>query len=352
MVSNHAVRGLLRPVGVDPGQLGDCADQRLEQVDRVIVMRALQNGRDALEPHAGVDRRPREIDALAALELLVLHEHEVPDLDEAVAFGIRRARRAARNLVAVVVENFGARSARTGIAHGPEIVRAGNAQDFAVGQPRDLLPKLEGVVIVDIDSDEQPLLGKREILGDERPGELDRPLLEVVAEGEVAEHLEEGVVARGIADIVEVVVLAAGTNAFLRGHGTRIGPLFQTGEHVLERHHAGIGEHQRGIVARDQRRRRNDLVVIAGEEVEKALADVVDAAHFGPCSSLLGSGLNPRPAYVFSQLFSGGVALSLGRGTAQSQRGSPPDWARPKTPSPPSSVAAALRSRVPTGANA
>jgi len=41
----------------------------------------------------------------------------------------------------------------------------------------------------------------------------------------------------------------------------------------------GIGEHQRGIVARDQRRRRNDLVVIAGEEVEKALADVVDAAH-------------------------------------------------------------------------
>ena len=127
VIGNHPVRGLLRPVGVDAGQLGDCADQRLEQVDRVVIVRALQNGRDALEPHAGVDRRAREIDALAAFELLVLHEHEVPDLDEAVAFGIRRARRAARNLVAVVVEDFGARSARTGIAHGPEIVRAGNA---------------------------------------------------------------------------------------------------------------------------------------------------------------------------------------------------------------------------------
>ena len=33
--------------------------------------------------------------------------------------------------------------------------------------------------------------------GDELPGEGDRVFLEVVAEGEVAEHLEEGVVARG-----------------------------------------------------------------------------------------------------------------------------------------------------------
>ncbi len=196
VIGDHPMRGLLRPIGVDPRQLGDDADQRLEQVDGVIVVRALQNGRDPLEPHAGVDRRPREIDALAALELLVLHEHEIPDLDEAVAFGIRRAGRTARNLVAVVVENFRARSARTGIAHGPEIVRAGNAQDLAIRQPRDLLPKLERVVIVDIDRDQQPILGKREILRDECPGELDRLLLEVVAEGEVAEHLEEGVVAR------------------------------------------------------------------------------------------------------------------------------------------------------------
>src|SRR2546430_3698961 len=37
-----------------------------------------------------------------------------------------------------------------------------------------------------------------------RSGKLDRALLEVVAEGEVAEHLEEGVMARGVADIVEV----------------------------------------------------------------------------------------------------------------------------------------------------
>ena len=55
--------------------------------------------------------------------LLELHEDEVPDLDEAVAVGIRAAGRAARNLVAVVVEDLRAGAAGAGIAHRPEIVR-------------------------------------------------------------------------------------------------------------------------------------------------------------------------------------------------------------------------------------
>ncbi len=63
---------------------------------------------------------------------------------------------------------------------------------------------------------EQAILGKGEILGEQLPGELDRALLEIIAEGEIPEHLEEGVMARGVADIVEIVVLAAGAHAFLR----------------------------------------------------------------------------------------------------------------------------------------
>ena len=86
-----------------------------------------------------------------------------------------------------------------------------------VGQAGDLLPQAEGLVVLVIDGDQQPVLRQAEFLGDQVPGELDRAVLEIVAEGEVAEHLEEGVVARGVADIVEVVVLAAGAHAFLRG---------------------------------------------------------------------------------------------------------------------------------------
>ena len=46
--------------------------------------------------------------------------------------------------------------------------------------------------------------------------------LEVVAEGEVAEHLEERMVPARVADVLEIVVLAAGANAFLRRRRARV----------------------------------------------------------------------------------------------------------------------------------
>ncbi len=45
---------------------------------------------------------------------------------------------------------------------------------------------------------------KAETLGDQLPGEADRAVLEVVAEGEVAQHLEEGQVPLVRADDVDV----------------------------------------------------------------------------------------------------------------------------------------------------
>src|SRR3546814_10578847 len=82
-----------------------------------------------------------------------------------------------------------------------------------------------------------------------------------------------------VADIVEVVVLAAGADAFLaRGRG-RIGARLQTGEDVLERDHAGVDEHQRRIVVRHQRRRRDDLMPVTPEIIEEGAADVVGRSH-------------------------------------------------------------------------
>ena len=50
----------------------------------------------------------------------------------------------------------------------------------------------------------------------ELPSPFNGFFLEVVAEGPVAEHLEEGVVVGVVADVFEVVVLAAGADALLR----------------------------------------------------------------------------------------------------------------------------------------
>ena len=130
-----------------------------------------------------------------------------------------------------------------------------------------------------IDGHPKPVFRQAEFLGDQVPGELDRQRLEIVAEREVAEHLEERVMARGVADVVEVVVLAAGAHAFLRRDGAVVGPPLDAGEDVLELHHPGVGEHQRRIVARHQRTRGDDLVAVLGEELQKARSNLVDAAH-------------------------------------------------------------------------
>ena len=110
---------------------------------------------------------------------------------------------------------------------------------------------------------------------------VDGLVLEIVAEGEVAQHLKEGVVAGSVADIIEVVMLAAGADRFLRGGGAGVGPLFLAGEDVLELDHAGVGEHQGRVVARDQGRAFHDGVTVALEIVEEGGADVVGTGHGG-----------------------------------------------------------------------
>src|SRR5258708_21883417 len=122
MIGDRAQRGLLCSLRIGAGQVGDGADQSYEQVDVVIVMLALQHRGDALQPGAGIDRGLWQRIARAALELLELHEHEIPDLDKAVAFRLRRTRRPAPDLVAMVVEDFPAGSAGAAVAPLPTIV--------------------------------------------------------------------------------------------------------------------------------------------------------------------------------------------------------------------------------------
>ena len=100
------------------------------------------------------------------------------------------------------------RSTRSGVA--PAFTHS--ARRLVVG--RDLVVAFE-------DGEPEPLGLEAVDVDQQLPGEADRVFLEVIAEREVAEHLEERVMARGAADVLEVVVLAAGADAFLRGRGAR-----------------------------------------------------------------------------------------------------------------------------------
>src|SRR5262249_44921757 len=154
---------------------------------------------DALEPEARVDRWARQVDARLLVDLLELHEDEIPELEETVAVLFGRAGRPALHAVTLVVENLRIVAARPERPHGPEIALM--IDDTLVGDACDLLPELPRIGIARIDGDPEAILLQARDIGDVVPRIFDRGFLVVVAEREIAEHLEEGVVARGVADI-------------------------------------------------------------------------------------------------------------------------------------------------------
>ncbi len=287
VVGDHAQR-LVFQVG-HACQLGGVADQRLEQVDLVVAVHVLQDRGQALQAHAGVHARRRQRHQGAVGLAVELHEHQVPDLDEAVAVLVRGTRGAAGDMRAVVVEDLGARTARAGVGHLPEVV-GGVRRAFVVADAHDPLwrhpdhvaPQLIGLLVGVVDGDKQAFGGQLPDLGQQLPGPGDRLFFEVVAERPVAQHFEEGVMARGIADRIQVVVLAAGAQAALHVGRTHVAALLGTEEHVLELHHTGIGEQQRRVVARHQRRGRHDGVALPVEEFEEVAADL-GGGEFGGC---------------------------------------------------------------------
>ena len=108
---------------------------------------------------------------------------------------------------------------------------------------------------------------------------MDRLFLEIVTEGKVAEHLEEGVMPRGIANIVEIIVLATRPHTFLRACCTQCRRRFKPGECILERHHPRIDEHEGRIIVRHKRRARDLGVISSGEVLKKRAADIIGRRH-------------------------------------------------------------------------
>ncbi len=58
-----------------------------------------------------------------------------------------------------------------------------------------------------VDRDLKPVGVDPEFFGDQLPGKGNRVGFEIVAKAEIPQHFKEGMVARGIADIVQIIVL-------------------------------------------------------------------------------------------------------------------------------------------------
>ncbi len=88
--------------------------------------------------------------------------------------------------------------------------------------------------------------------------------LEVVAEGEVAQHLEEGAVTGGLANVLDI----AGADALLAGGNAVARRLLLAGEERLHRRHAGVDEQKRRVVLRDERKARQAEMTLGFKETE------------------------------------------------------------------------------------
>ena len=155
----------------------------------------------------------------------------------------------------------------------PEVVLLAEAED-ALGRDADLLvPDFERLVIVNIDGRVQAVGVDADPVrtGQEFPAPVNGLALEVIAEGEVAEHLEEGAVACGLADVLDV----AGADALLAGGDAVARRLLLAGEERLHRRHAGVDEQKRRVVLRDERKARQAKMTLGLEETEVHLAQLI-----------------------------------------------------------------------------
>ena len=118
----------------------------------------------------------------------------------------------------------------------PEVVLLAEAENTLGGDAHFLVPDLKGFVVVFVDGRVQPVLVQTDHLGQELPAPCNGLVLEVIAEGEVAQHLKIGAVAGGLADILDV----AGTDALLAGADPVTGRLHLTLEIGLHGRHAGV----------------------------------------------------------------------------------------------------------------
>jgi len=157
--------------------------------------------------------------------------------------------------------------------------------DARVGETGDLPPKRASFVVGVVDGDAEILRVELQLFRDEFPREANGVTLEIVAEREIPEHLEERVVARGVADLLEIVVLATGTHTLLRRRRSALSLWwrFHPEEDFLELHHAGVGEKQRRVIRRHERGARSDGMLVGGEVVEKSGTDL-GGAHIGNIS--------------------------------------------------------------------
>ena len=269
VVGDHLETGLalaLEGAVIHGCQGGGGFDQWVDEIGFVVVGNGLQDLGHALQPHAGVDVAIGQGRERAAGVAVVLHEHEVVELDEATV--VLKVDGVVAELRLEVVVNLRTGTAGAGGTGGPEVVGLIHAHDALRIHPHQIAPDGSRLVVLAEHTHHQVPGIEAEHHGAQLPGPLNRLTLEVIAEREIAEHLEERVMPRRAAHVFDVV----GADALLAAGGPRRRPRRLAQKHRLERQHAGDRQQHRRVF-RHQRGTGHALMAALLIEVEKGRAD-------------------------------------------------------------------------------
>ncbi len=177
--------------------------------------------------------------------------------------------------------DFGTGTARSGIAHFPEIRVGVKAHDAVIGKPRHILPDLPSFIVILVNRREQAFLRKFPDFGQKLPRPGNRFLLVIIAERPVSEHFEKSVVVIVPTDDVQIVVLARNADALLAVADALPALRIVAEKNRLELVHAGICKHERRIVVRNHGRRADKQVSLGFKELDKGFANLRGSHRFG-----------------------------------------------------------------------
>ena len=118
----------------------------------------------------------------------------------------------------------------------PEIIFLAEPENPFCGDSNLLIPDAERFIVIQINRRIQPVRLQPDDFRQKLPGPVDGFILEVVTEGEVAQHFKKGTVTRGLSDVFDIT----GADTLLAGTNPPSGGDFLSGKIRLQRSHTGV----------------------------------------------------------------------------------------------------------------
>ena len=291
LVHALAVRTFREGVVVLPaGEPLNLGNDRCEDIRIIVGVLSLHQAHQTLEAHTGINHVHLQRFETAVSLAVELHEDNVPDFDDLRMILVDEFFTGHFRFLFLRTEvdmNLRARPAGSRIAHLPEVVMLVAIDDMVL---REVLLPVAGRLIVTTDALCLVAFENRYVkvfrVEMEHVDEIfisviDCALLEVIAEAPVTQHLEHGVVAqrRITSHLLQVVMLAAHTQALLRiGAAARL-RLLCSEDNIFPLVHTSIGKHQRRVVLDNHWGRRYDNMSFRLKELQVRVADFVCCHH-------------------------------------------------------------------------